>query len=131
MLECIPYYEPGDRITVEAKAPLIAKRFVKLAAAGAKANGKVLPAEPATAGTDALLGVVGFDQPTIGQTTVVYSIGVGYYVPVTAGAALSPGAWVGVGADGKAAVAADRASAVGRCFNTAAVDEDAFVRLSV
>jgi hypothetical protein len=131
MLECIPYYEPGDRITVEAREALIAKRFCKLAASGEKLNGKVLPAELADASADVLIGVVGFDQPDVGSTTVAYSMGVGYYVPITASVALAPGDLVSVAADGKAGKAADATTAVGRCFNTAAVDADAFVRLSI
>lgn len=131
MLECIPYYEPGDRITVEARAPLTAKRIVKLDAGGAKVNGRVLPAVHAGAPADILIGVVGFDQPTVGMTTVVYSIGVGYYVPLTSGGAIAVGDYVTVGAGGKI-VTGTRADGIGRAFTQAtAADQDVFVRLSV
>jgi hypothetical protein len=132
MNECIPYYEPGGRLTVEAKVPLLAKRILKLGAAGAKVNGKVLPADLATAPADIILGVCGFDQPDVGYTTVAYSVGVGYVVPLTSGGAISVGAWVTAGAGGKAVTTATQADAIGRALSaTTGADQDVVVRLSV
>jgi len=132
MLECIPYYEPGDRLTVEATEILYAKRIVKLAGATGKQNGKVLPAALSTGPTDIILGVVGFDQPDVGYTTVVYSIGVGYVVPLQSGGAIALGAFVTSGAGGKAVSTATKADAIGRALSIAtAADQDVVVRLSV
>jgi len=132
MLECIPYYEPGERITVEATEALIAKRLVKLAGAVGKENGKVLPAAYATAPADIILGVVGFDQPDIGYTTVVYSVEAGYYLPLTSGGAIALGAWVTAGAGGKAVSTATKDDAIGRALSIATgADQDVVVRLAV
>jgi hypothetical protein len=130
--ECIPYYEPGERITVLASTALIAKRLLKLSAAGAKVNGKVLPADHATAPADIILGVCGFDQPDVGYTSVCYAVGNGYVVPLTSGGAIAVGAWVTAGAGGKAVSTATQADAIGRALSVAtAADQDVVVRLSV
>lgn len=132
---CVPYYEPSSRITGRADgAKVTGKTFVKVAAAkdpGSRGldpgatGGNVLIA-PAGADDPATLGVAEHDADDGKTTTVLCG---GFTVPVTASAAITAGALVGVGANGQAAVAADRTTARGLALADAAAGEDAIVKL--
>jgi hypothetical protein len=132
---CVPYYEPGDRVTGRAfGAPVVGKRFVSVA--GKKdpgstgldpgaTGGNVLIA-PSAAADDTTIGVAEHDAD-IGKTTAVLMGD--FIVPVTAGVAIVAGNLINSGAGGKAAVAADLAHAKGIALTDAAVDADCVVKL--
>lgn len=132
---CVPYYEPSSRITGRAfGTAVVGKRFVAVAAKkdpGSReldpgaTGGNVLIA-PASAADTKTLGVAEHDAD-IGKTTAV--ICGGFTVPVTAEVDLSPGDLVGPGAGGKAAVAADLATAKGISLSDAVANGDAIVKL--
>ena len=132
---CVPYYEPSSRITGRAVgSAVIGKRFVSVASKkdpGSReldpgaTGGNVLIAPAASADTKTL-GVAEHDAD-IGKTTAVLCGG--FTVPVTAEVALVPGDLIAAGAGGKAAVAADLATAKGISLSDAAADQDAIVKL--
>lgn len=132
---CVPYYEPSSRITGRAfGAAVIGKRFVSVASKkdpGSReldpgaTGGNVLIAPSAAADTKTL-GVAEHDAE-IGKTTAVLCGG--FTVPVTAEVALTPGDLIAAGTGGKAAVAADLATAKGISLSDAAADQDAIVKL--
>ena len=133
--EAIPYYEPGSRVSGRATgAKVIGKRFVAIAQKkdlGSReldtgASGGNIRVKPAVADDPKTFGVATFDAEDGKLTTVVRG---GFVMPVTAGAALTAGQFVKPGADGKAVVAADRATAYGMSLSDAAVDQDAIVAL--
>src|SRR6185295_10390975 len=99
--ECIPQYEPGERITGRAfGAPVRAGRLVRLAAGGGgKLNGQVVNITEAAAPADPVIGVAGVD---IG---VFYALGQGFVVPMVAQAAVAVGARVDAGTAGRVATA--------------------------
>jgi Uncharacterized conserved protein (DUF2190) len=104
--ECIPYYEPGTRITGNAKEAVTGKRFVKIAAKtqsgpelSSTAEGSNIQIEHASAGAQAF-GVSSHDAAKNEKVTILR--GGAMVVPVFASVAMSAGEEVGVGADGKA-----------------------------
>lgn len=132
---CVPYYEPSSRITGRAfGAAVIGKRFVSVASKkdpGSReldpgATGGNILIAPSAAADVKTLGVAEHDA-AIGKTTTVLSGG--FTVPITASVALVPGDLVNAGAGGKAAKAADLATAKGISLSDAAADQDAIVKL--
>lgn len=132
---CVPYYEPGSRVTGRAfGAAVIGKRFVKVAGKkdpGSRgldpgATGGNILIAPAAAADAATFGIAEHDA-AVGKTTTV--LRGGFVVPVTAGVAITAGNLINSGAAGKAAVAADLTTAKGIALSDAAVDEDCVVAL--
>jgi hypothetical protein len=132
---CVPFYEPSSRITGRAFGEaVVGKTFVKVAGKkdpGSReldpgaTGGNVLIA-PAAAADLATLGVAEHDADE-GKTTAVLCSG--FTVPVTAAAAIVAGNLIAAGAGGKAAPAADLATAKGLALADAAAGEDAIVKL--
>lgn len=116
--ECTPYQEPGQDLpcSVKATKAVVGKRFVVIAAdmqggpadgLSADVEGHNYVIEPAPAKSVAVLGVAAHNAAEKTKVTVKHQ-GV---LPVTAGAAITAGELVGVGAEGKA-VKAEAASKV-------------------
>lgn len=131
--ECIPFYEPGARITVDASAAITGKRFVKISgdreagpALNTNTTGGNLRAAPAGAG-ERIFGVASHDAAQEGKVTVL----TGGIVPVTASGAIAAGAEVKVGAAGVAVTSGSTAGTVvvGMCVSAAADGEDAQILL--
>ncbi|MGW3608948.1 capsid cement protein [Micromonospora sp. NPDC005163] len=99
--ECIPFYEPGRRITCHATAGVTGCRFVMISG-NRQADGSISVAH-ATAATKAF-GVAAYDAATGEKVGIVR--GSGFIVPVTAAANLTANQRVEVGANGQAAVLA-------------------------
>lgn len=130
--ECIPFYEPGSRITGHASATIIGKRFLDISGniqsgpgLSATSEGGNLQVAPCAAGAKAF-GVSGYDAAT--GTKVPVLNGPGMVVPVTAGANIAFGAEVEVGTAGQAITLA-AGKAVGKCLTAATSGADAMVRL--
>ena len=123
--ECIPLYQPGKHLTATvAGAAVTGKTFVDISGATLNpATGALISVATATA-AGKILGVAAFDAGLAARLSV---IGEGV-VPVTAGAAITAGAEVEVGASGKAITLAS-GKAVGRALTTAANNADVYVRL--
>ena len=123
--ECIPLYQPGKHLTATvAGAAVTGKTFVDISGATLNpATGALISVATATA-AGKILGVAAFDAGLAAQLSV---IGEGV-VPVTAGAAITAGAEVEVGASGKAITLAS-GKAVGRALTTAVNNADVYVRL--
>jgi predicted RecA/RadA family phage recombinase len=132
---CTPYYEPGARPTGRAfGSAVVGKRFVAIAAkkdpgsAGldAGATGGNILIAPAGANDAKTFGVAEHDA-AIGKTTAV--LRGGFIVPVTAGAAITAGQKLAVGALGKAIPVATTETMVGLALTDAALDADCVVAL--
>lgn len=132
--ECIPFYEPGSRITGHCEAAVTGKRFVDIsddrqgpvagAGLGTNTDGGNIVVSHATAAGKAI-GVASHDA-AIGKKVTILSGG--FVVPVTADGAINSGDEVEVGANGKAkALAAGRP--VGRAFDDAADGADAMIKI--
>lgn len=95
--DCIPFFEPGDRITATPTAAVTGKRFVAVSG-NQQADGTFSVAPPAAGGR--VLGVAAWTAPVGGKVTVIK--GAGYVLPVTTGAAaIAAGAEVEVNAAGQ------------------------------
>lgn len=143
--ECIPYYEPGTRITGHCEKAVTGKRFVDISddiqsgpGLSATAEGGNIVIELATAKA---LGVASHDAGEGEKVTIIRGPTV---VPVTAKEAISAGEEVGVGEKGQAvkAVASSgkeieegkpdfKVAPVGRCLADVAEGKDAMVALYV
>jgi predicted RecA/RadA family phage recombinase len=120
--ECIPFYEPGQRITGRAKAAIVGKRLVDIS--GNREDGLIGIAHATAAGK--AFGVASHSAADGENVTV---IGSGAVVPVTAtAAAIDAGDEVEVGADGKVLALASGV-AVGVCVNGALANADAEIKL--
>lgn len=120
--ECIPFYEPGQRVTGRAKSDVTGKRLVDVS--GNREDGLIGIAH-ATAGAKCF-GVASHDALDGENVTV---IGSGAIVPVTAGnATISAGAEVEVISGGKCQAKASGV-AVGICVNGCSANADAQVKL--
>lgn len=108
------------RVTGTATAALVGKTFVAIAVGGRDQNPNLATA---AAGKRAF-GVAGWDV-ALGEKVTVFKRGI---VSVTAGAALSAGDEVEVGAAGKA-IKLDTGTAVGQVLADAAIGADAAVDL--
>lgn len=132
--ECIPYYEPGTRITGHCKAAVSGKRFVKIAASiqsgpglSATAEGGNIQVEHQGAKGYAF-GVTSHDGAIKEKVTILRGPMV---VPVKAGEAMSAGEEVGVGANGVAVKKGAEHVAAGRLLADVAENADAMVALYV
>lgn len=121
--QCIPYHEPGHRISARAKVAVTGKRFVDISD-GIHATDGTMQVSPASAGGPAF-GVAGWDAG-IGEAVTVLRQPL--IVPVTAGGQITAGEDVEVGADGKAVKLADGV-AVGRAVSSATSGADCQVAL--
>jgi predicted RecA/RadA family phage recombinase len=94
--DCIPLYEPGDRITCTPTAAVQGKRFVAISG-NQQADGTFSVAPPTAAGR--VLGVAAWDAAVGSKVTVIK--GAGYILPVVVAAAgLAAGTEVQVDATG-------------------------------
>lgn len=132
--DCIPFYEPGKRVTgVVVTTPVVGKTFVKVAASrthpvGLQADAStsnVIQVAPQAANLWAF-GVAAFDAAVGLLVTIIR--GSGYIVPVTALGAITAGAAIGVGTGGKATVWSS-GPIVGYAVADAADGEDAQIAL--
>ena len=131
--ECIPYYEPGERITGHASTTVTGKRFLKVSGniqSGPGLNtgtaGGNLQVAPADAGGRAF-GVAGYDAASGDKVPVLASPGM--IVPVTADGSISAMAEVEVGTGGKAKAKSASGQAVGLCLTAATDGNDAMILL--
>lgn len=95
----IPLFEPGERITAAATAPVVSGKFVKVTAdmqsqpalniAAPLTGGNLIQCAQAVAG-DKAFGVAGYDAAAIGDSFPVLN-GPGMVVPMVAGAAITAG----------------------------------------
>ena len=129
---CMPYYEPGARLTADATAAVTGKRFVVISAdrlSGPGLNnatdGGNIRVAPAGAGVRAL-GVAEYDAGTGTKVGVIATPGT--VVPVTAGGAIAAGAEVQCDATGQAITLA-AGKALGLCLSAAAGGADAQIKL--
>lgn len=95
--ECIPFKEPGARVTGQATAAVTGKRF--LAITGNAQTDGTLSVAHAAAGAR-IVGVAAYDAAIGAKVGVIR--GSKIVVPVTAGAAIAAGSEVEVGATGQA-----------------------------
>jgi predicted RecA/RadA family phage recombinase len=133
--ECIPYYEPSDRITAHCEANVTGKCLVDISdpvqaggigqglGGGTPVTGGNIVVSPTAAG-GMTIGVAGHDQ-VAGKKVPVIQEGI---VPVTAGAAITAGQEVEATATGKV-IPQDTGRAVGRAYGSAANNADCPVRL--
>lgn len=121
--ECIPFYEPGRRITCHATAGVTGKRFVGISA-DRQADGSISVAHATAAA--AAFGVAAYDAATGEKVGVLR--GSGFVVPVTAAEDLTAGERVEVGANGQAAALA-AGIAVGTAVTAATTGNDAQIAL--
>lgn len=104
--ECIPYYEPGSRITALTTEAITGKRFVKISAnklvgsnaLSTTADGGNIKVAMADAG-ETPIGVSSYDAAS---GALVGVLGAGFVVPVKAGEAITAGDLLVAGADGVA-----------------------------
>lgn len=122
--ECKPLFRPGQEVTVLTTAAVTGKTFVKITATRDTATGLV-KVGPGTAG-DNSFGVASADIANEATGSVIR----GGLVFVTAGGAITAGARVQVGADGKA-VAHSSGIAVGTACETGSNNNDVLVALDL
>lgn len=121
---CIPHFKHGKDVTGEITgAPVVGKTFVKYVPGGRPGQPKI---STAAAGEFASAGVAGHDQ-VVGD--FVHTL-LGGIVPVTAGADITAGTRVEVGANGKAVPHAT-GEVVGVAVANATNGADAAIRLTV
>lgn len=138
--DCIPWLEDADRITAQATAAVTGKRFVN--ASAARTSGPLIPATAQVGASDPTdggriqaahaaaaghaLGVSSWDA-AIGEGFTIIAEGV---VPVTAGAAITAGDAIEVGANGTAVPLATGVK-VGVAVDSTANGADAQIKLIV
>lgn len=93
--ECIPYREPGARVTGTPTAPVTGKKFVAISG-NLQADGTWSIAPPAAGGRVA--GVATYDGAIGSKVPIIR--GRGYVCPITSNAAIAAGAEVEVDATG-------------------------------
>ena len=129
--ECIPYYEPGTRITGHARAAVVGKTVATISADTQSGPGLSTTAEGGNIVVDTAaarakgVGVFSHDAAKDEKVTVLCSPMV---VPITASGAITAGDEVQVGAAGSVVTYSDGAK-IGRALATAADKEDAMVKL--
>jgi Uncharacterized conserved protein (DUF2190) len=130
--ECIPFYEPGQRITGKCSVAVTGKRFVRITAnrtsgpgLSATAEGGVYQVGPPAAG-GAVFGVAAYDG-ALNEIIPIYQ-GPGFVVPVRCSAAVAAGDEVQVDATGQVLPFAAGVK-VGYCVNGAAINTDAEIQL--
>jgi hypothetical protein len=132
--ECIPYKEPGSKITCKATAPVVGKRFVKVTGNRTGGGGgglsadlvNVYQASNCTTAGEVAIGVSAYDAANGALFKVHTEPGI--IVPVTAGAALTAGTEVQTDATGQA-VPFTTGIKLGYVMNGAASGADAEIRL--
>jgi predicted RecA/RadA family phage recombinase len=133
--DCIPLFEPGDRVTGLAAAnPVVGKTFVALdVTAGNKWTGPAISdvkhpdIAVVTATADGpVFGVAAYDAAKGATVTVIR--GQSMIVPVTTGTAITAGQNVSTDGAGKAKPAA-AGTVVGIAINDAAVGADCYIDL--
>lgn len=131
--ECIPYYEPGGRITAHAAASLTGKRFVRVSAtkqAGSAGvsdsvlGGNVVVNTPSAGGR--VLGVTSHDIASGKKGTIISTPGT--VVPVTCAADITAFAEVEVDTAGRV-IPKNTGVAVGVALADAANGADAMIKL--
>jgi predicted RecA/RadA family phage recombinase len=132
--DCIPYFEPAEKITVHAAVAVTGKRFVDVSAgpqaafegldtAATPTGGNITVGLPTAAGLT--LGVAAFDAAAGSEVTIYCG---NQILPVQAAAAITAGAELQVDATGQVVpLAAGRA--VGRAMAAAASGADCPVKL--
>ncbi len=133
--ECIPFYEPGSRVTGHCEAAVTGKRFVDIsddrqgpvagAGLGTNTDGGNIVVSHASAGGNAI-GVSSHDAAIAKKVTI---LGAGFIVPVTADGAINSGDEVMVGATGKAKAWATGNRVVGRAWDDAADGAPAMIQV--
>lgn len=130
--DCIPFYRPGDDITIQASAAITGKRFLAISGdrtsgpgLAATAEGSNYRAQHAGAGARAV-GVSMYDVPNGGKVGMIVE-GV---VPVTAGAAIAAGAEVQSDGSGQAITLAAGKS-LGVCMTGCGSGADAEIMLAL
>lgn len=122
--ECIPLFRPGSDVTALTTAAVTGKTFVDISATRDATEG-LFKVATATAAARAW-GVAAYDAASGARVPVI--AGPGTIVPVTAGGAITAGAQVEVGANGKAVVLAS-GIAVGKALETGVNNTDCLIRL--
>lgn len=130
---CVPYYRPGQDVTVQATAAITGKRFVQITAdrqAGPLLNtsstgGNIMAGLPSASGAagaaKACFGVASADCAVGDKVTTIRR---GAIAPVTAAGTIVAGAQVEVAADGRVVTLA-AGIAVGMCVSGATSGNDA------
>lgn len=121
--ECLPYYEPGKRITCHATAGITGKRFVMVS--GNRQSDGSISVSHATAALK-VFGVSAYDAASGKKVGVLR--GSGFIVPVTAGGTIAANAEVEVGTNGQAVTLAS-GKAVGIAVTGATNGNDAQIAL--
>lgn len=121
--ECLPYYEPGRRVTGHATAAVTGKRFVMISA-NRQSDGSISVSHATAAGK--VFGVSAYDAASGEKVGVLR--GAGFIVPVTAGGTIAAGAEVEVGTNGQAVTIAS-GKAVGQAVTGATNGNDAQIAL--
>lgn len=130
--ECIPYYDDGDELTATCTAAVTGKRCVDISGdiesgpglSATTEGGNIQVAHATAAGT--IIGVASYDAALGAKTTVLR--GPGIVLPITAGASITAGEEVEVGANGTVIPLA-AGIAVGKAFADAANGADAMIAL--
>lgn len=122
--DCIPFYEPGSRLTGEATAAVVGKHFVAISGDRVEGENSISIAPPAAAGR--VFGVAAWTAAAGERVTILR--GSGFVVPVTAAAAIAAFGEVEVDATG-AVVPLAAGTAVGFAVTGAADGEDAQIAL--
>ena len=130
--DCIPFHEPGDKITVSAAAALTGKRCVAISAnrqsgpglSNTSEGGNLVVNYPAAGAK--IFGVLAHDVALNGKVAVFR--GNGYIVPITCAANLTANQEVEVDASGRVIVKA-AGVAIGYAVNAATSGNDAEIAL--
>lgn len=137
---CVPLFKGGEKDqTVRVTAAVVGKTFGAISAtieSGPELTTATLPStydggnlRAATCGAGLKAdGVFAYDQPTVGGIVPLIRQQGGAVVPVTAGAAITAGVQVEVGANGKAITFASGIP-VGKATTTAVLNGDCYVEL--
>ena len=123
--ECIPFYAPGQDVTVQTTAAVKGKTFVNITGALDPAAGTLAKAATATA-AGPVIGVAAYDAASGARVPLIR--GTGRVIPVTAGGAIAVGDEVEVGAGGKAVKLA-AGKAVARAWSAGVNNGDVAVSL--
>lgn len=130
--ECIPKYEPGQRITGKATAAITGKRLVAISG-DLTPEGNIQVAHAVvnalTADTGAAIGVASHDCANGDLVTI---IGAGAVVPVDPNVDITAGQKLAAAAAGKVAPAADTDTVIGTAFSSAdeSDGDDVLVKLA-
>ena len=117
--ECIPFFEPGQRLTGQAAAAIVGKRFVKIN--GNRLADGSFPIVHAGAG-DPAFGVSGWSAAIGGKVNIIRVPGI--IVPILCPGALAAGVEVASDAEGRAVAAVAGNRVLGRTVNAVGAGED-------